>query len=100
MSSFFGHPVDITCRSFVDLKSNKSSMKLIESLNQRSVFLLNRRKLCDTPSKLTCCQYSGSSTVDTIALYLGTCITIYNTLTQFGFQTTFQLKCLNSYEPL
>ena len=74
MSSFLGHPVDIPCRSFVDLKSNKSSMKLIEFLNQSSLVLLNGRKLGDTSSKLTCCQYSGSSTVDTIALYLRICI--------------------------
>ena len=41
MSSFLGQPVDIPCRSFVDLKSNKSSMKLIEFLNQSSLVLLN-----------------------------------------------------------
>ena len=58
----------------MDLKSNKSSMKLIEYLNQSSLVLLNGRKLGDTSSKLACCQQSGSSTVDTIALYLGTCI--------------------------
>ena len=86
---FFGHPVDITCRSFVNLKSNKSSMKLIEFLNQSSLVLLTGRKIGDTSSKLTCC-----STVDTIVLYLRTCIIRYNTLTQFGFQITFQLKCL------
>ena len=56
MSSFLGHPVDILYRGFVDLKSNKPSMKLIEFLNQRSVYLLNGRKLGDTSSKLTCCQ--------------------------------------------
>ena len=38
MSSFLGHPVDIPCRSFVDLKSNKSSMKLIEFLNPLKLF--------------------------------------------------------------
>ena len=91
MSSFLGHPIDIPCRSFVHLKSNKSSMKLIEFLNQSSLVLLNGRKIGDTSSKLTCC-----STVDTIVLYLGTCIIRYNTLTQFGFQTTFQFKCLRS----
>ena len=56
MSSVLGHPVDIPCRSVVDLKSNKSSMKLIEFLNQSSLVLLNERKLGDTSSKLTCCQ--------------------------------------------
>ena len=76
MSSFLGHPEDILCRSFVDLKSNRSSMKLIEFLNQSSLVLLNGRKLSDTSSKLTCCLQSGSSTVDTIAMYLGTCIII------------------------
>ena len=55
MSSFLGHPVDKPCRSFVDLKSNKSSMKLIEYLNQSSLVLLNGRKLGDTSSKLSCC---------------------------------------------
>ena len=43
MSSFLGHSVDIPCRSFVDLKSNKSSMKLVEFLNQSSLVLLNGR---------------------------------------------------------
>ena len=52
MISFLGHPVDIPCRSFVDLKSNKSSMKLIEFLNQSSLVLLNGRKLDNTLSKL------------------------------------------------
>ena len=56
MSSCLGHPVDIPCRSFVDLKLNKSSMKLIEMLNQSSVVLLNGRNLGNTSSKLTCCQ--------------------------------------------
>ena len=37
MGSFLGHPVDIPCRSLVDLKSNKCSMKLIEFLNQSSL---------------------------------------------------------------
>ena len=91
MSSYLGHPVDIPCRRFVNLKSNKSSMKLIEFLNQISLVLLNGGEIGDTSSKLTCC-----STVDTIVLYLGTCIIRYNALTQFGFQTTFQLKCLKS----
>ena len=45
MSSFLDHPVDIPCKSFVDLKSNKSSMKLIEFLNQSSLVFLNGRKL-------------------------------------------------------
>ena len=85
MSSFLGHPVDTPCRSFVDLKSNKSSMKLIEFLNKSFLVLLNGRKLGDTSSKLTCCQESGSSTVDTIALYLGTIIR-YNTLTRLAFR--------------
>ena len=67
MSSQFW--VDIPCRSFVNLKSNKSSMKLIEFFNQSSLVLLNGRKIGDTSGKLTCC-----STVDIIALYLGTCI--------------------------
>ena len=30
MNTFLGHLVDIPCRRFVDLKSNKFSMKLIE----------------------------------------------------------------------
>ena len=47
MSSFLGHPVDIPCRNFVDLKSNKSGMNLIEFLNQSSLVLLNGRKLVD-----------------------------------------------------
>ena len=51
MSSFLGHPVDIPCRDFVNLKSNKSDMKLIEFLNRSSLVLLNGRKLCDTSSK-------------------------------------------------
>ena len=88
MSSFL---VDIPWRSFVNLKSNKSSMNFIEFFNQSSLVLLNGKKIGDTSSKLTCC-----STVDTIVLYLETCIIRYNTLTQFGFQTTFQLKCLRS----
>ena len=67
--SVLGHPVDIPCRSFVNLKSNKSGMKLIEFFNQSSLVLLNGRKIGDTSSKLTCC-----STVDIIALCLGTCI--------------------------
>ena len=76
MSSFLGHPVDIPCRSVVNLKSNKSGMKLIEFLNQNSLVLLNGRKIDGTSCKLT--RYS---TVDTIVLYLGTCIIRYNTLT-------------------
>ena len=68
----------------MNLKSNKSSMKLIEFFNQSSLVLLNGRKIGDNSSKLICC-----STVDIISPCLGTC----NTLTQFGFQTTFQLKC-------
>ena len=91
MSSFLDHPVDIPCRSFVNLKSNKSSTKLIEFLNQSSLVLLNGRKIGDTSSKLIC-----RSTVDTLTLYLGTCIIRYNTLTQVGFQANFQLKCLRS----
>ena len=75
----------------MNLKSNKSGMKLTELLNQSSLVLLNGRKIGDTSSKLTCC-----STVDTIALYFEACIIRYNTLTQFSFQTTFQLKCLLS----
>ena len=67
-----GHPVDIPCRSFVNLKSNKSSMKLIEFFNQSSLVLLNGRKIGDTSSKLTCC-----STVDIIEMCLGTCIILY-----------------------
>ena len=55
MSSFLDPPVDILCRSFVDLKLNKSGMKLIEFLNQSSVVLLNERKLVNTSSKLPCC---------------------------------------------
>ena len=70
MSSQFW--VDIPCRSFANLKSNKSDMKLIEFFNQSSLVLLNGRKTGDTSSKLTCC-----STVDIIALYLGTCIVLY-----------------------
>ena len=62
-------------------------MKLIEFLNQSSLVLLNGRKIGDTSSKLTCC-----STVDIIALCLGTCIIRYNTLTQFGFQTQFPVE--------
>ena len=50
MSSFLGHPVDIPCKSFVDLKPNKSGMKLIEFFNQKVV--LNGRKSGDTLSKL------------------------------------------------
>ena len=53
MSSFLGDPVDIPCRSYVDLKLNKSGMKLIEFLNQSSVVLLNGRKLGNTSCKLT-----------------------------------------------
>ena len=49
MSSFLGHPVDIPCRSSVDLKSNKSSMKLIEFLNQGSLVLLNGKTYQVTP---------------------------------------------------
>ena len=48
VSSFLGHPVDTPCRSFVNLKSNKSGMKLIEFLNQNFFVSLNRRKLGDT----------------------------------------------------
>ena len=96
MCSFLGNLVDIPCKSFMDLKSNKYSMKLIEFLNQNSLVLLNAKKLGDTSSKLTCCQQGGSSTVDTIALYLETCIVRHNTLTPFGFQSTFQLKCIRS----
>ena len=51
-----GHLVDIPCRSFVNLKSNKPSMKLIEFFNQSSLVLLNGRKIGDTSSKLTCCS--------------------------------------------
>ena len=75
----------------MNLKSNKSSMKVIEFLNQSSLVLLNGRKIGNTSSKLTCC-----STVDTTALYLGTCIIRYNTLTQFGFQTVW----LSDYFPV
>ena len=56
MSSFLDHLVDIPCRSFMDLKSNKSSMKSVDFLNQSSVVLLDGTKLGDTSSKLTCCQ--------------------------------------------
>ena len=85
MSSFLGQPVDIPCRSFVDLKSTKANVKLIEFLNQSYLVLLNGRKLDDSSSKLTCSQLSGSSTVNTMALYLGTGIVRYNTLTSVWF---------------
>ena len=78
-----GHPVDIPCRSFVNLKSSKSSMKLIEFFNQSSLVLLNGRKIGDTSSKLTCC-----STVDIIALCLGTCIIYIDSV------------CLSDYFPV
>ena len=91
MSSFLGHLVDMPCRRFVDLKSNKSGTKSIEFLNQSYLVLLNGKMLGDTSSYVTLA-------VDkvVVALYIGTCIVRYNTLTQFAFQTTFQSKCLRS----
>ena len=56
MNTVLGQLVDMPCRRFVDLKSNKFSMKLIEFLNESSLVSLNGRKLGDTSSKLTCFQ--------------------------------------------
>ena len=51
-------------REFMDPSTNQSGKQLMDLLNESSLISLNGRKLGDTSGKLTCHQYSGSSTVD------------------------------------